>query len=44
MSVLAALGAITAAIAFERRAPREIELEPAPSHVSIAPEPAEGSA
>jgi hypothetical protein len=34
MFVLAALGAITAAIAFERRAPRQIEPEPAPSHVS----------
>jgi hypothetical protein len=37
MFVLAALGTITAAIAFERRAPRHIEPEPAPSHVSIVP-------
>jgi len=44
MFVLAALGAITAAIAFERRAPRHIEPEPAPSHVSIVPKAAEESA
>jgi MFS family permease len=44
MFVLAALGAITAAIAFERRAPRQIEPEPAPSHVSIVPKEAEESA
>jgi hypothetical protein len=33
--VVAALGALTAAIGFPRRATQEIELEPAPSHVSI---------
>jgi hypothetical protein len=44
MFVLAALGAITAAIAFKRRAPRHIEPEPAPSHVSIVPKAAEESA
>jgi EmrB/QacA subfamily drug resistance transporter len=44
MFVLATLGAITAAIAFQRRAPREIEPRPAPSHVSIAPEAVEESA
>jgi hypothetical protein len=44
MFVLAALGTITAAIAFERRAPRHIEPEPAPSHVSIVPKAAEESA
>jgi hypothetical protein len=36
--VVAALGAITAAIAFERRAPRQIELEPAPSLGPVVPE------
>jgi hypothetical protein len=35
--VVAALGALTAAIAFPRRTTHEIELEPAPSHVSILP-------
>jgi EmrB/QacA subfamily drug resistance transporter len=44
MFVVAALGALTAAIAFPRRTTQEIELEPAPSHVSIVPEPAEESA
>jgi hypothetical protein len=39
MFVVAALGALTAAIAFPRRTTKEIELEPAPSHVSIVPEP-----
>ena len=33
--VVAALGALTAAIGFPRRTTQEIELEPAPSHVSI---------
>jgi EmrB/QacA subfamily drug resistance transporter len=41
---VAALGALTAAIAFPRRTTKEIELEPAPSHVSIVPEPTEESA
>jgi EmrB/QacA subfamily drug resistance transporter len=36
--VVAALGALTAAIGFPRRATQEIELEPAPSHVSTAVE------
>jgi MFS family permease len=36
---VAALGALTAAIAFPRRTTQEIELAPAPSHVSIVPEP-----
>jgi hypothetical protein len=44
MFVVAALGAITAAIAFEGRAPRHLEPEPAPSHVSIVPKAAEESA
>jgi EmrB/QacA subfamily drug resistance transporter len=39
--VVAALGAMTAAIAFPRRTTQEIELEPAPSLVSVVPEPAE---
>jgi EmrB/QacA subfamily drug resistance transporter len=39
MFVVAALGALTAAIAFPRRTTKEIELEPAPSDVSIVPEP-----
>jgi EmrB/QacA subfamily drug resistance transporter len=42
--VVAALGALTAAIAFPRRTTQEIELEPAPSHVSIVPEPTGESA
>jgi hypothetical protein len=41
---VAALGALTAAIAFPRRATQEIELEPALSHVSIIPKPTEESA
>jgi EmrB/QacA subfamily drug resistance transporter len=41
MFVVAALGALTAAIAFPRRTTQEIELEPAPSHGSIVPEPTE---
>jgi hypothetical protein len=36
--VVAALGALTAAIGFPRRTTREIELEPAPSHVPIVAE------
>jgi EmrB/QacA subfamily drug resistance transporter len=36
--VVAALGALTAAIGFPRRATQEIELEPVPSHVSIVAE------
>jgi EmrB/QacA subfamily drug resistance transporter len=44
MFVVAAIGAVTAAVAFERRTAREIELEPAPSHVSIIPEPADETA
>ena len=42
--VVAALGALTAAITFPRRTAQEIELEPAPSGVSILPEPTEESA
>jgi hypothetical protein len=42
--VVAALGALTAAIAFPRRTTQQIELEPAPSHVPVAPEPANESA
>src|SRR5215211_6027544 len=38
---VAALGALTAAIAFPRRTTQEIELAPAPSHVAIVPEPAQ---
>ncbi len=41
--VVAALGALTAAIAFQRRTTQTIELEPAPSHGSIVPEPTEAS-
>ena len=41
---VAALGALTAAIAFRRGTTRAIELEPPPSHVSIVPEPTEESA
>jgi MFS family permease len=37
MFALAALGALTAAVAFPRRTTQQIELEPAPSHVSIGP-------
>jgi hypothetical protein len=44
MLVVAALGAVTAAIAFPRRSAQEIELEPAPYHGSIVPEPTEESA
>jgi EmrB/QacA subfamily drug resistance transporter len=44
MFVAAALGALTAAIAFPRPRTQTIELEPAPSLVSIVPEPAEESA
>lgn len=44
MFALAALGALTAAIAFPRRTTQEIEFEPAPSHVPIVPEPTEESA
>ena len=36
--VVAALGALTAAIGFPRRTTQEIELEPAPPHVSIVAE------
>jgi hypothetical protein len=39
MFVLAALGALTAAIAFPRRTTQNAELQPTPSHVSIASEP-----
>jgi EmrB/QacA subfamily drug resistance transporter len=42
--VVAALGALTAAIAFPRRTTQQIGLEPAPSHVPVAPEPAKESA
>jgi EmrB/QacA subfamily drug resistance transporter len=41
--VVAALGALTAAIAFQRRTTQKIKLEPAPSHGSIVPEPTEAS-
>jgi EmrB/QacA subfamily drug resistance transporter len=41
MFVVAALGALTAAIAFPWRTTPEIEPEPAPSHPSIVPEPTE---
>jgi EmrB/QacA subfamily drug resistance transporter len=44
MFALAALGALTAAIAFPRRTTQEIEFEPAPSHVPIVPEPTEEAA
>ena len=43
MFVVAALGALTAAIGFQRRTTQKIELEPAPSHGSIVPEPTEES-
>jgi EmrB/QacA subfamily drug resistance transporter len=43
MFVIAALGALTASIAFPRRTTQVVELESAPSHVAIVPEPAEGS-
>ena len=39
--VVAALGATTAAIGFPRRTTQELEPEPAPSNVSIVPEPTE---
>ena len=38
---VAALGALTAAIAFPRRTTRQIEPEPAPPNVSMVPEPTE---
>ena len=41
MFVVAALGALTAAIAFPWRTTKEIEPEPAPSRVPIVPEPTE---
>jgi MFS family permease len=41
MFVVAALGAVTAAIAFPRRTTQETELEPAPSHAPIIPAPAD---
>lgn len=44
MFAVAALGALTAAIAFRRPTTRAIELGPSPSHVSIVPEPTEESA
>jgi MFS family permease len=44
MFALAALGALTAAIAFPRRTTQKIEFEPAPSRVPIVPEPTEESA
>jgi hypothetical protein len=43
MVVVAALGALTAAIAFPPRTTQKIELEPTPSHGSIVPEPTEAS-
>jgi hypothetical protein len=43
MFVVAALGALTAAIAFPRGTTQKIELEPALSHGSIVPEPTEVS-
>jgi predicted MFS family arabinose efflux permease len=43
MFVVAALGALTAAIAFPRRTTQKIGLEPTPSHGSILPEPTEAS-
>jgi MFS family permease len=43
MFVLAALGALTAAIAFPRPTKQGIELEPAPSNTSIVPEPTEAA-
>jgi EmrB/QacA subfamily drug resistance transporter len=43
MFVVAALGALTAAIAFPPRTTQKIELEPTPSHGSIVPEPTEAS-
>jgi MFS family permease len=39
MFVVAALGALTAAVAFPRHTKQNLELEPAPSPVSIVPEP-----
>ncbi len=44
ISIVAALGALTAAIAFPRAATQQIELEPARSHGSIVPEPTEETA
>jgi EmrB/QacA subfamily drug resistance transporter len=41
--VLAALGALAAAIAFPRRATQKIEVEPATSHGSVVPQPTEAS-
>jgi EmrB/QacA subfamily drug resistance transporter len=43
MFVLAALGAVTAAIAFPRRTTQQIELEPARSHASIVPAPTQAA-
>jgi predicted MFS family arabinose efflux permease len=43
MFVVAALGSLTAAIAFPRRTTQRIGLEPTPSHGSIVPEPTEAS-
>jgi hypothetical protein len=42
--VVAALGALTAAIAFPRPTSQKIELKPARSRASIVPEPTEESA
>jgi hypothetical protein len=39
MFVVAALGALTAVLAFPRHTTQNLELEPAPSPVSIVPEP-----
>jgi hypothetical protein len=36
---VAALGALTAAIAFPRHTPQQVESDPTPSHVTIVPEP-----
>ena len=41
---VATLGALTAATTFPRRTTQEIEVEPMPSHISKAPEPAQESA
>jgi EmrB/QacA subfamily drug resistance transporter len=43
MFILAALGALTAAIAFQRRTTQETEREPAPFHGSIVAEPTEAA-
>jgi hypothetical protein len=42
ISVVAARGALTAAVALPRPTPQRIEPEPAPSLGSIVPEPMEG--